>query len=263
LNSTLDNVNELLRLGYGDTYRLENIKQRLANGKVLYASDNDYLQKVVSQYRGEIQKVGEHKKREPTPEPKHVPTPEPKSEPTTSKNKSVGNKKNIFIVVGGLAILAVIGGAVVMSGGFEKTVSTSVDDSAQPSKEVTSGITISDLDTNSKCGAGTIFDEATSTCLLEGTVTTSKCRAGTIFDEATSICLLEGTVTTSKCGAETIFDDATNTCLLEGTVTTSKCGAGTIFDEELNMCVLKVIPTHPKCGPGVLFDEENRKCIAP
>ena len=167
MNSSLDNVNELLRLGYGDTYRLENIKQRLANGKVLYASDNDYLQKLVSQYRGEIQKVGEHKKREPTPEPKHVPTPEPKSEPTTSKNKSVGNKKNIFIVVGGLAILAVIGGAVVMSGGFEKTVSTSVDDSAQPSKEVTSDTTISDLDTNSKCGAGTVFDDATNTCILE------------------------------------------------------------------------------------------------
>jgi hypothetical protein len=206
LNSSLDNVNELLHLGYGDTYRLENIKQRLANGKILYASDNDYLQKLVSQYRGEIQKVGEQKKpeptpepkREPTPEPKREPTPEPKREPTTSKNKSVGNKKNIFIVVGGLAILAVIGGAVVMSGGFEKTISTSVDDSGQPSKEVTSGTTISDLDTNSKCGAGTVFDDTTNTCLLEGTVTTSKCGAGTVFDDTTNTCLLEGTVTTSN-----------------------------------------------------------------
>ena len=167
MNSTLDNVNELLRLGYGDTYRLENIKKKFESGGILYASDNDYLQKLVHQYRGEIQKVGEHKKREPTPEPKHVPTPEPKSEPTTSKNKSVGNKKNIFIVVGVLAILAVIGGAVVMSGGFEKTISSTVDDSAQPSKEVTSDTAISDLDTNSKCGAGTVFDDATNTCILE------------------------------------------------------------------------------------------------
>ena len=213
MNSSLDDVNELLRLGYGDTYRLENIKQRLANGKVLYASDNDYLQKLVSQYRGEIQKVGEHKKREPTPEPKHVPTPMRKSEPTTSKNKAVGNKKNIFIVVGGLAILAVIGGAVVMSGGFEKTVSTSVDDSAQPSKEVTSGTTISDLDTNSKCGAGTIFDEATSTCLLEGTVTTSKCRAGTIFDEELNMCALKVIPTHPKCGPGVLFDEENRKCI--------------------------------------------------
>jgi len=231
LNSSLDNVNELLRLGYGNTYRLENIKKKIESGIVLYASDNDYLQKLVSQYRGEIQKVGEHKKREPTPEPKREPTPEPKREPTpepkreptpepkreptTSKKKSVGNKKNIFIVVGVLAILAVIGGAVVMSGGFEKTISSTVDDSAQPSKEVTSDTAISDLDTNSKCGAGTVFDDATNTCILEGTVTTSKCGAGTVFDDATNTCILEGTVTTSKCGAGTVFDDATNTCILE------------------------------------------------
>jgi len=215
LNSSLDNVNELLRLGYGNTYRLENIKKKIESGIVLYASDNDYLQKLVSQYRGEIQKVGEHKKREPTPEPKREPTPEPKREPTpepkreptpepkreptpepkreptTSKKKSVGNKKNIFIVVGVLAILAVIGGAVVMSGGFEKTISSTVDDSAQPSKEVTSDTAISDLDTNSKCGAGTVFDDATNTCILEGTVTTSKCGAGTVFDDATNTCILE------------------------------------------------------------------------
>ncbi len=81
VNSPLDNVNELLRLGYGDTYRLEDIKQRLATGKVLYASDNDYLQKLVYQYRGEIQKVVEHKKPEPIPEPKREPIPEPIPEP--------------------------------------------------------------------------------------------------------------------------------------------------------------------------------------
>ena len=76
MNSSLDNVYELLRLGYGDSYRLEDIKQRLENGKVLYGSDNDYLQKLVYQYRGKIQKVVEHKKPKPTPEPT-MPTPEP------------------------------------------------------------------------------------------------------------------------------------------------------------------------------------------
>ena len=54
-----------MRLGYGDAYRLENLKKRLESGSILYASDNDYLQKLVNQYSGEIQKVVEHKKPEP------------------------------------------------------------------------------------------------------------------------------------------------------------------------------------------------------
>ena len=86
MNSSLDNVYELLRLGYGDAYRLENLKKRLESGKVLYISDNDYLQKLVYQHRGEIQ-VAEHKKPEPTPEYKAMreayrSTPEPIPEPT-------------------------------------------------------------------------------------------------------------------------------------------------------------------------------------
>ena len=48
-------------------------------------------------------------------------------------------------------------------------------------------------------------------------ISTSKCGDGTVFDDATNTCLLEGTQPTSKCGAGTVFDDATNTCLLEGT----------------------------------------------
>jgi TM2 domain-containing membrane protein YozV/ribosomal protein L40E len=65
VNSSLDNVCGLLRLGYGDQFRLENIKQRLENGDVLYVSDNNYLIKLVHQYRGEIQNAGEYKKPEP------------------------------------------------------------------------------------------------------------------------------------------------------------------------------------------------------
>ena len=45
----------------------------------------------------------------------------------------------------------------------------------------------------------------------------SKCGVGTVFDDATNSCILEGTQITSKCGAGTIFDDATNSCILEGT----------------------------------------------
>ena len=82
------------------------------------------------------------------------------------KKSNNGNKKNILIVIGVLAILAVIGGGVVMNNGFDKTVSSN-DDSVQPPTEVIGETTESDVDVNSKCGAGTVFDDATNTCLLK------------------------------------------------------------------------------------------------
>ena len=77
MNSSLDNVHELLRLGHGDTYRLQDIRHRLENGKVLYGSDSDYLQKLVYRYNKEIQKVVEHKKPKPSTTSLHESTPKP------------------------------------------------------------------------------------------------------------------------------------------------------------------------------------------
>ena len=82
------------------------------------------------------------------------------------KKSNNGNKKNILIVMGVLAILAVIGGTVVMNSGFDKTVSSD-DESILPPTEVIDETTESDVDVNSKCGAGTVFDDATNTCLLK------------------------------------------------------------------------------------------------
>jgi hypothetical protein len=55
-NSSVDNVNELLRLEYGDKGRLEDIKRRLGNGQTLYNSDNNYLEQLLNRYEGEIHK---------------------------------------------------------------------------------------------------------------------------------------------------------------------------------------------------------------
>jgi hypothetical protein len=107
-----------------------------------------------------------------------------------SKHKSTdGNKKNILMVVGVLAILAIIGGAVVMGGTFDKTISLIGDDRPSP-KEITNTVESASA---SKCGAGTIFDGATNSCILAGTQTNSQCGAGTIFDGATNSCILAGT----------------------------------------------------------------------
>ena len=76
-----------------------------------------------------------------------------------------------------------------MNNGFDKTV-TSIDNSVQPSVEVIDETIESDVDTNSKCGPGTVFDETTNTCILEGTQTNSKCGPGTVFDETTNTCMI-------------------------------------------------------------------------
>jgi len=57
VNTPLDNINELLRLSLGDKYRLEDIQRRLKDEKILYISDNQYLEKLVTQYKDKIQKV--------------------------------------------------------------------------------------------------------------------------------------------------------------------------------------------------------------
>jgi len=62
VNSSSDNLYALLQLGCGDIYRLEDLKQRLENGRKLYISDNNYLKKLASRYYGEIQKIIDSKK---------------------------------------------------------------------------------------------------------------------------------------------------------------------------------------------------------
>jgi hypothetical protein len=105
------------------------------------------------------------------------------TEETVENKSNVGNKKNIFIVIGVLAILAVIGGAVVMEGTFDKTIS-SIDDKEALSKETTSSIT-----PISQCGAGTIFDEKLSMCVVKVITTHPKCGPGVLFDEENRKCI--------------------------------------------------------------------------
>ncbi len=81
------------------------------------------------------------------------------------KKSNDGNKKNILIVVGVLVVLAIIGGAVVMEGTFDKTISSIGDNKSLP-KENT--LTVKS-DSTYKCGVGTVFDDATNSCILEGT----------------------------------------------------------------------------------------------
>ena len=53
-NSSLDNVNELLRLDYGDEYRLKDIRRRLDNGQILYNSDNNVFYRSYGPFLGDL-----------------------------------------------------------------------------------------------------------------------------------------------------------------------------------------------------------------
>tara|TARA_B110000495_G_scaffold194901_1_gene201816 strand:+ start:126 stop:935 length:810 start_codon:yes stop_codon:yes gene_type:complete len=119
VNSSLDNVNELLRLGYGDKARLEEIKERLEKGRTLYNSDNNYLQKLMDEHGNKIQKVTESKNVEPQPEPQpepyeqYQPEPQPESNPKPKKKSSKKEKSlTIFLILAMLVSLAILGYAI-------------------------------------------------------------------------------------------------------------------------------------------------------
>ena len=46
----IDDVNALLKLGVGDPYRLEHIKQAYIQDKTIWQSDSRYLQKMKEKY---------------------------------------------------------------------------------------------------------------------------------------------------------------------------------------------------------------------
>ena len=69
VNSLLDDVNELLRLSYGDENRLEDIKRRLEDGLTIYNSDINYLKKLVENHKDEIQETAESESTTTEPEP--------------------------------------------------------------------------------------------------------------------------------------------------------------------------------------------------
>lgn len=54
MNSLLDQVNSLVKMQVGDPYRLEHIKSRLEENKILTLSDKKYLSDLLDRYIGNI-----------------------------------------------------------------------------------------------------------------------------------------------------------------------------------------------------------------
>jgi len=135
-----------------------------------------------------------------------------------SKNQIKTSKSTLLIVIlFGVIIVGGIAMGVKMIGENEIQIGNTID-----TTPVIETISVSDSELNSKCGAGTVFDEVSNSCVLEGSKIASE--------------------SNSKCGAGTVFDEVSNSCVLEGSKiaseSNSKCGAGTVFDEVSNSCVL-------------------------
>ena len=150
--------------------------------------DENFCPKCGHSLKSNETKTKEPELKEPESKPEEPTFVEKK---VVQKNKGTKIGKTPIIILGVLAIV-VIAGAVALNGDM-----ISMDSGADKvSENDKSTIPVnSQSASNSKCGAGTVFDDATNSCVLEGTQTTqtssnSKCGAGTVFDEKTNSCVL-------------------------------------------------------------------------
>ncbi|MFQ5476739.1 MAG: zinc-ribbon domain-containing protein [Nitrosopumilus sp.] len=200
----VDNVNALLNLGVGDAYRLEHIKQSYIENKTIWVTDQSYLQHMTEKYlikRSNIQTNSEDNSVKETEEEDKIhcwkcgkksslganfcmvcgaslfevatdSEVERESIPSnlTNKTKSINLKIPIMIGIPVL-ILAIIGGA--YSQGYFDNTFERYDSEETEKIDTKSNVVdstekvVSAMESNSKCGAGTVFDSETNSCVLD------------------------------------------------------------------------------------------------
>jgi len=201
-SDVVDDVNALLKLGVGDPYRLEHIKQAYILNSTIWKSDDRYLVQLREKYLvkhridqpdiqpeidGKVESDSENKDMihcwkcgkkstlganfcmvcgssifEVGTEPQ---IPDVKMPSVSSKNqtKSIGLKIPILIGIPVL-VLIILGGA--YSGGFfDNSLERQVSNEAIESKMDSIDKVISSSETNSKCGPGTILKDGE--CILD------------------------------------------------------------------------------------------------
>ena len=120
-------------------------------------------------------------------------------EKSNPKNQMKISKSTLLIIIlFGVIIVGGISMGVKMLGENEIQIGNTIDTmpviETSPDNESETN-PISDIQSNSKCGAGTVFDEVSNSCVLGGSKiaseSNSKCGAGTVFDEVSNSCVLE------------------------------------------------------------------------
>ena len=233
----IDDVNALLKLGVGDSYRLEHIKQAYLQNKTIWITDSNYLQQMKEKYLTKLNPdtqsdIGKNLENDsPDGDVIHCwkcgkkaslganfcmicgsslfdvgTKPQTLSQqptPNTVKNpsKTVGLKIPIVIAVPVL-ILMLFG--IGFSQGFfdgaldRPTSNDSADNTPLPADSADKEK--SAVESSSKCGTGTEFDPVTNSCVLATADSADK--------EKSAV------ESSSKCGTGTEFDPVTNSCVL-------------------------------------------------
>ena len=231
----IDDVNALLKLGVGDPYRLEHIKQAYIQDKTIWQSDSNYLQQMKEKYltkHSDVQtETDENSENDAESKNlihcwkcgKKVPLAsnfcmicgsavfevgtEPQIEerqrpPINLKNKTKTIGLKIPIMIGIPVLILIILGVGYSQGFFDNALENQISNESIEDEIVSKSAEKVSSETNSKCGKGTIFDPNTNSCVLESEVVS-------VDKEPSS------SETNSKCGAGTVFDTDTNSCILD------------------------------------------------
>ncbi len=222
----VDEVNSLLKLGVGDPYRLEHIKQTYVQNQKIWITDDNYLKRLREKYLVKHNSdvgTGDEIVFENEPEDKSTihcwkcgkkgplganfcmlcgtSLFEVGVNPQSTqggKTSGAGFAKSIplkiSILVGIPILVLIILGAGYSMGYFDNAFERSPSDGASESVIENEVVFYGEYD--SKCGAGTVLDPETNACVL-GSVKVagsgeydSKCGTGTVFDSETNSCVL-------------------------------------------------------------------------
>ncbi len=217
----VDEVNALLKLGVGDPYRLEHIKQTYVQNKKIWITDENYLKRLREKYlvrQTSDVPLDESIVFENEPEDnetihcwkcgKKCPlganfcmicgsslfevgsNPQPVVEADRSRNY----RKSLSLKIPTLAaipvLILIIIGAAYSQGYFDNAVKSS--DIITPPVVENEVVFYGEYD--SKCGAGTVLDPDTNACVPGMVINpmnsgNSKCGAGTVLDPDTNACV--------------------------------------------------------------------------
>ena len=213
----VDDVNALLKLGVGDAYRLEHIKQSYIDNKTIWITDANYLDKLREKYLIKQSSATLTTEEEPEDDGEGIhcwkcgkrnplranfcmtcgssifevgtennPMKKELRPETQTPRKSLNLKIPIMIGVPVLALI-ILGGAYTMGvfdSSMKKPTAVTIPEPT-PDVDVTQQ-TFDPDDPISKCGPGTIYDEDLNACILEDT----KCGPGTVYVRETDSCVL-------------------------------------------------------------------------
>jgi len=223
----IDALNGLLKLGVGDPYRLEHIKQAYIQNKTLWDTDQKYLEHLRDRYLFRLIPKPQTDALEDST------TSEPEQQDFIhcwhcgSKNPIAGN----FCMVCGSSLFEI--------GKSEYADSEKISRHASQSKQRTIGKKIPIM-----IGIPVLI-------LAIIGVGASQELFSDVFDNTPSEDIAE-----PKSSSEDITEPKSSTSeKTQPTETHSKCGKGTVYDQVTNSCVLS------KCGPGTILDPKTNSCV--